>query len=41
MDDKEITGQLKSAGEILGIRLLDYIIFNQKGYFSFLESGEL
>lgn len=39
--DKEITGQLKSAGEILGIRLLDHIIFNHKGYFSFLESGEL
>lgn len=41
MEDKEITGQLKSAGEILGIRLLDHIIFNHKGYFSFLESGEL
>lgn len=41
VEDKEITGQLKSAGEILGIRLLDHIIFNHKGYFSFLESGEL
>lgn len=40
-EDKEITGQLKSAGEILGIRLLDHIIFNHKGYFSFLESGVL
>jgi len=41
MEDKEITAQLKSSGETLGIRLLDHIIFNQKGYFSFLESGEL
>lgn len=40
-EDKEITEQLKSAGVILGIRLLDHIIFNRKGYFSFLESGEL
>ncbi|MBI5675632.1 MAG: DNA repair protein RadC [Nitrospirae bacterium] len=41
MEDKEITAQLKSSGETLGIRLLDHIIFNQKGYYSFLESGEL
>jgi len=41
MEDKEITEQLKSAGETLGIRLLDHIIFNHKGYYSFLESGEL
>lgn len=41
MEDKEITEQLKSAGETLGIRLLDHIIFNHKGYYSFLEHGEL
>ena len=40
-EDKEITVQLKSSGEILGIRLLDHIIFNQKGYYSLLEGGEL
>lgn len=40
-EDKEITSQLKAAGEILGIRLLEHIIFNHKGYFSFLENGEL
>lgn len=39
-EDKEITEQLKSSGETLGIRLLDHIIFNQKGYYSFLEHGE-
>lgn len=39
-EDTEITKQLKAAGETLGIRLLDHIIFNQKGYYSFLEHGE-
>ncbi len=40
-EDIEITKQLKSAGETLGIRLLDHIIFNHKGYYSFLEHGGL
>lgn len=39
-EDIEITKQLKSAGETLGIRLLDHIIFNHKEYYSFLEKGE-
>ena len=38
-EDIDITGQLKSAGEILGIRLLDHVIFDSKGYYSFLEKG--
>jgi len=40
-DDIAITKQLKAAGETLGIRLLDHIIFNQKGYYSFLDKGEI
>ena len=39
--DIAITAQLKSAGDILGIDLLDHIIFNRTGYFSFLEEGKL
>jgi len=39
-EDIEITRQLKSAGETLGIRLLDHIIFNHKGHYSFLEKGD-
>jgi DNA repair protein RadC len=39
--DIEITHQLKSAGAILGIDLLDHIIFNRTDYFSFLENGRL
>jgi DNA repair protein RadC len=40
-DDIAITRQLKSAGETLGIRLLDHIIFSHKGYYSLLENHEL
>ena len=39
--DVDITAQLKAAGEIVGIELLDHIIFNRTGYFSFLEAGRL
>jgi DNA repair protein RadC len=39
--DIEITHQLKSAATILGIDLLDHIIFNRTDYFSFLENGRL
>ena len=39
--DVDTTRQLKQAGEIMGIQLLDHIIFNRSGYFSFLESGQL
>jgi DNA repair protein RadC len=39
--DINITAQLKAAGEVVGIELLDHIIFNRTGYFSFLEDGQL
>jgi DNA repair protein RadC len=39
--DVKITKQLKLAGEIMGMDLLDHIIFNRNDYFSFLESGQL
>ena len=39
--DIEATRQLKKAGEIVGIELLDHVIFNKLNYFSFLESGRL
>lgn len=40
-DDVEITRKLKVAGETLGIRVLDHIIFSHKGYYSFLENNKL
>ena len=39
--DKDVTRQLRQAGEIMGIHLLDHIIFNRTSYYSFLESGEI
>ncbi|MFH1028559.1 MAG: DNA repair protein RadC, partial [Pseudomonadota bacterium] len=39
--DVKATRQLRQAGEIMGIQLLDHIIFNRSSYFSFLESGRL
>ncbi len=40
-DDLEVTQQLKAAGETLGIRLLDHLIFSQVTYYSMLEKGQL
>lgn len=40
-EDTEVTRMLKQAGNTLGIRLLDHIIFNKRGYYSYLESGGL
>lgn len=39
--DIEVTKQLKAAGSIIGVPLLDHIIFNRSGYFSLLEAGRL
>lgn len=39
--DIEATNQLKAASSIIGIVLLDHIIFNRTGYYSFLEAGAL
>ncbi len=40
-EDTAVTKQIKAAGETLGIRVLDHIIFNHTGYYSFLEQGNL
>lgn len=40
-EDADVTRILKNAGRILGIELLDHIIFSTKGYYSFAENGEL
>jgi DNA repair protein RadC len=37
--DVETTRRLKQAGEVLGITVLDHLIFNRTDYFSFLENG--
>ena len=38
-EDIEVTKKLSQAGQIMGIAVLDHIIFNQRGYFSFVEKG--
>lgn len=40
-EDREVTKRMKEAASILGINLLDHIIFNRKGYYSFVENDEL
>lgn len=39
--DIEVTREMLSAGKLLGIRVLDHLIFNGEGYCSLLESGLL
>lgn len=39
--DKKITKELKSAGDLLSIKLLDHIIVTRDNYFSFLNEGLL
>jgi len=40
-EDIEVTNRLKEAGKVLGINILDHIIFNHKDYYSFLENDRL
>lgn len=40
-EDLDITRRLRQAGEVLGISLLDHLIFSSEGYFSFVEHGLL
>jgi len=40
-EDITVTKRIKEAASILGISLLDHIIFNSKGYYSFVEKDEL
>lgn len=40
-DDRYITHQIKIAGDLLGIQLLDHIIFTPKGHYSLAEHEEL
>ncbi|MCF0237783.1 MAG: DNA repair protein RadC [Sphaerochaetaceae bacterium] len=39
-DDIEVTIRLKKAGNILGIEILDHIIFSEDSYYSMREKGE-
>jgi len=38
-EDLDITDRLRQSGDILGIPLLDHLVFSEAGYFSFAEHG--
>ncbi|MBI4222594.1 MAG: DNA repair protein [Planctomycetes bacterium] len=38
-EDIAVTKQIAQAGQIMGIAVLDHIIFNQREYFSFVEKS--
>jgi DNA repair protein RadC len=38
-EDIDITKRLREAGDVLGIPLLDHIVFSAAGYISFVEKG--
>ena len=38
-DDKAVVHRMREAGEILGIKVLDHIIFGVTGVYSFLDHG--
>ena len=40
-EDREVTARLASAGEILGVRVLDHIVVAERGFCSLREEGEL
>uniref|UniRef100_A0A7V1EI35 MPN domain-containing protein n=1 Tax=candidate division WOR-3 bacterium TaxID=2052148 RepID=A0A7V1EI35_UNCW3 len=40
-DDLKITERLKSAGDLMGIRIIDHIIIAEEGYYSFSEHNLL
>ncbi len=40
-EDYMVTRSLREAGDILGIKLLDHIVFARDGHYSFLEAGKL
>lgn len=40
-EDRDVTHRLKVAGEVLGIRVLDHVIFTTKGFYSLTEHDEL
>ncbi len=41
VEDREITDRIKAAGDILGIPLLDHLVFSHEAFSSMVESGML
>ncbi|MEY4669368.1 MAG: hypothetical protein RL518_2067 [Pseudomonadota bacterium] len=41
VEDRKITKSLKAAAEVLGLKLLDYLVISDPDYFSFHLNGAL
>ena len=39
VEDRDVTRRLRQAGDIIGIKVLDHLIFSDEGYFSMLEGN--
>lgn len=39
IEDMDVTKRLKQAGDILGIKVLDHLVFSEDGFISMLEGG--
>ncbi len=39
VEDRDVTRRLKQAGDIIGIKVLDHLVFSEDGYFSMLEGN--
>ena len=40
-EDVEVTRKLRDAGNLIGISVLDHLIFTKNGYYSFQEAGKI
>lgn len=40
-EDRSITRRIKESGDVLGIQLLDHLVFTLKGFYSFKEHGDI
>jgi DNA repair protein RadC len=40
-EDRDCTNRLASAANILGIRVLDHIVFGESDYYSFADAGQM
>ena len=41
VEDRDLTRRLSEAGNLLGIPLLDHVVFTLDGYYSFLENDDM
>jgi len=41
MEDNEVTRRMIEAGEVLGITVVDHLVFGRRGYYSYLEHDKV